>query len=455
MSGFLRRCLPLTVVLVLACSVAVLAGGTKEAQEEKVSIKWVFPGTADVERDYAQKITEAFNAAYPDINLSTEFIGWNEVMDKVIIMVTSGNPPDMLWASVRRASELQNMGALIPIEGWLKDYKELDQFYPYLIEGLKMKGELYSLPTMNEIKTTAGQMRVNIIKSYWGDFNNIKSWDDFLSAVKACNEKDADGDGKADTWGIFISAQAFMPLEDQLESFVRNNGPLNMTQLLDRTKKQNFVETIEYLKKLSGYTMPGSLSMQFTDRERAFADERVAIIPGSGSWVFGNSWTIKPESLTEDKLGTLIGPVGPSHKGPAVAVSTAYGPFIFNNIPDAHKEASWKFVQFQANRENSARFPAIMHVPARKDTSIDDVMRFTPYPPDQYRFYIEMYQKIAPHAIVRTMPPAWGEMTQIASTAFLDLYRGEATAEQTYEKIYREVKEVWKSKGYDPGYVIE
>lgn len=418
--------------------------------QAQVNIRWIFPGTADVERDYAQQITEAFNQTHPEVKLDVEFIGWGEIMDKITVMVLADNPPDIMWGAIRRLRDLQSMGALISIEKWLKDYQELDKFYPYLLEGLTMDGELYSLPTMNELKTTGGQMRVNKIRKFWGPECLINTWDDYLSVAEACQKQDYDGDGKIDTYGIFISAQQFMPLEDQLESFARNNGPLLLTQLLDRTKKRQWVETIEYLQKLSEYSMPGNLSMVFTDRTRAFAEERVVIVPGSGSWVFGNQWTVKPEGLTEEKLGRIIGPVGPSHEGPPVAVSTPYGPFIFKDIPEDHQEAAWKFVKFQANRENAARFPGIMHVPSRTDVSLDDVMKFTPYPPEQYKWYVRMWVRIAPHAITRVMPPGWGEMTQIAATAMLDLYREQATAEETYEKIYTDVKNVWDARGYKP-----
>lgn len=439
----------LLVVSIVMVSLMVLAPIVRG----QVTLRWVFPGTADVERDYAVKIVDAFNQTHPDIKLETEFIGWGQVSDKVTAMYMSGNPPDMVWCSIRRAADFWSMGALIPITKWLPQYDELDKFYPYLLESLTIEGELYTLPTMNEMRTTGGQMRGEKIRHFWGPLSLCNTWSDYLSLVQTCHNKDYDGDGKIDTYGIFMSAQQYMPMEDQLESFARNNGPMDLTDILDPSLEKQWIETLDYLKSLSEYRMPGNLTMVFTDRNRAFAEERVVIIPGTGSWVFGNQWTINPDGLVPSKLGRIIGPTGPSHRGPALAAATGYGPFISKNIPEEHQEAAWEYIVFQANKKNAGRFPGIMHVPSRIDVSVEDAMEFSPYPRELYLPYQQMWLRIAPHAIVRVVPPGFGEMSKIMATAILDMYRGEASAEETYHTIYPQIEELWESRGYTPEYL--
>jgi len=416
------------------------------AKAEVVEIKWIFPGTSDTERDYANRITQDFNAEYVDqIHLSVEFIGWPHIMEKVLAMCSAGNAPDIMWGSVSHMRDLQSMGLIIPVDKWAKDYPELDQFYPYLLEQLKVEGKLYSLPTMNESVTTGGHIRPQKIEKFWGDPKDIKTWDDLLEAAKACHEKDFDGDGKVDTYGVFLSGVGQDPMWAGLIAFARNNGPLLLGDILDPSKKQAWIEVLDFLQKINEYNIPGAKMMDYKEGQRVYANELVAFLLGVGSWMYGNIEGIAPETTVEEKISVLIGPVGPSHKGEAVAGAQPYGPYIFKDIPEAHQEAAWKFVAFHVSKANAARFPGIMHVPSRKDVSIEDVLKHTPYePPEKYAWYIKMWQEIAPHGVPRYQVEGITEAADLVKIVMIDLWDKKITPEQGYEKLYEGFKELWE-----------
>ena len=55
------------------------------AYSDPVNLRFIFPGTSDVERNYCDTLVKDFNEAYEGkINVTAEYIGWMDVMTKVI-----------------------------------------------------------------------------------------------------------------------------------------------------------------------------------------------------------------------------------------------------------------------------------------------------------------------------------------------------------------------------------
>jgi len=416
------------------------------AQAEVTKIRWIFPGTSDTERAYANGITQDFNAKYASqIKLDVEFIGWPHIMEKVLAMCAGGNAPDMMWGSVSHMRDLQSMNLIIPVDKWAQGYPELNQFYPYLLKQLTIDGELYSLPTMNEMVTTSGHIRQKKIEKFWGPPQLILTWDDMLSALKACHGQDYDGDGKVDTYGLFLSGVGLEPLWNSIITMARNNGPMFLGDIVDPSKKQAWIEVLDFIQKLYAYDVPGAKTMDYKEGQRAFANGLVTFYPGVGSWLYGNIEGIAPETTVQDEMSVMIGPTGPSHKGPAMAGAQPYGPYIFKGIPESHQDAAWKFIAFHVSAKNAARFPAIMHVPSRMDVSIEDVLKHTPYsPPEKYAWYIKMWTRVAPHAVPRYQVEGITEAGDICRMVVIDLWDNKITPEQGYERLYEGFTELWE-----------
>ena len=149
------------------------------------------------------------------------------------------------------------------MDKWAQGYPELNQFYPYLLEQLTIDGELYSLPTMNEMVTTTGHIRQKKIEKFWGPPQLILTWDDMLSAAKACHGQDYDGDGKVDTYGLFLSGVGQEPLWMSIIGIARNNGPLLLGDIVDPSKKQAWIEVLDFVQKLYAYDVPGAKTMDY------------------------------------------------------------------------------------------------------------------------------------------------------------------------------------------------
>lgn len=125
------------VVVVTLCSFSTMAFAKSE-----VSILWAeYDG---ITPEYAQALTEAFEAAHPDIDLNIIETPWNKMHDKLITSLGAGQPPDLSIIGTRWLIELMDMGVVEPIEQHLS--KELLDNIPESIMEGKLKGTLYGLP---------------------------------------------------------------------------------------------------------------------------------------------------------------------------------------------------------------------------------------------------------------------------------------------------------------------
>lgn len=410
------------------------------AYADPINLRFVFPGTSDVERNYCDTLVKDFNSAYEGkINVTAEYIGWSDVMLKVIAMAQAGSPPDMLWTDTGRFSEIQAMGYLQDIDEWASNWEDLKFFYPFLLDQFTCDGKLYSIPTMAEYVLTGGHIRVDKIKALYGDPESIKTWDDWLKACEVLHEKDIDNDGKIDTYAVAMPPSDVLWI---LQSLARNNGNMYIKDALDPGKKDAWIEIFDFWQKLSKYNIPGIESMDYKDCQRAFAAGLVCFDVFTGSWMYGNIADIAPDILTPEKVGIMVGPIGPSHQGEALSGAQPYGPFIFKDIPEENKKAAWEFIKFHASKENAARFPGFMHLPARTDVSLDDVIKYSPYG-EKYKWYLDLWIQVADMAVPREQLPGLLEIQDLVQNIYLELMSDDINAVEAYDRFVSGLKEIW------------
>ncbi len=426
----------LLVTMVMVLTFCVMASA------ETIELRWVFGGTSDIEMNYAQSLTEAFNKSHKDVHLTVEFIPWADIMTKLVVMARAGTPPDMAWLPPIFASDLQSMGFLTDIDEYVGNWDELEHFYDELLEQITYDGKLYTIPTMCEVVATGGHFRKDTLEALYGSANSIKTWDDWLVAFEAVHNKDMDGDGKVDTYALGVDPWDVI---NMFESLARNNGPMYLRDILDEDKKEQWFEVFDFLKKLSKYNLPGIESMDYKDLQRSFTEGLVVFLPYTGSWMFGNIYEINPDVVNEENIGIMAGPVGPSHEGEALVGLQAYGPYVFKDIPESHIAASAEFIKFQGNKENGARFPGFMHAPARDDISVDDVMKYSPYTEEAYAWYLNIWLELLDKGVAREKIPNANYLRDVMTNIYLDLMSDNITVEEAYDIWYKETsKESWE-----------
>ncbi len=132
------------VVAMLLCSGTVWAGAQKEAQA-KVQLEfytwsWVDPQS----KKYHEDFRDAFNALHPDMNLTINGVQAGEYDQKLMVLLSAGDAPDVFLLRPTMVHQLIHMGLLAPLDRWLADAKWKSDLLPPQV-GATSGGKNYAL----------------------------------------------------------------------------------------------------------------------------------------------------------------------------------------------------------------------------------------------------------------------------------------------------------------------
>jgi putative aldouronate transport system substrate-binding protein len=126
--------------------------------------------------------------------------------DKLSVTLASGTLPSAIFTANAKLPSIVNAikgGAFWDIGPYLKDYPNLKQMNPIILNNTSVNGKNYGLYTARPI----GRFAVSYRKD-WLDavgMQEPKTVDDFYNMLKAFKEKDPDKNGKDDTYGMVVT----------------------------------------------------------------------------------------------------------------------------------------------------------------------------------------------------------------------------------------------------------
>ncbi|TBL72725.1 extracellular solute-binding protein [Paenibacillus thalictri] len=181
-------------------------GGTTAAKKEaptEISIMSIFysqepPGEDNVILKEIEKRTNT--------KLKITWVSPNNYTDKLNVTLASGDLPDMILSDNPLKSPLvKNMamqGAFWDLTSMYKNYPNLSKFPELTWKNLAFgDGKVYGIP---RVRPVYGQAGLNIRRD-WLDKLGLKmptTTDELYEVLKAFAQKDPDGNGKADTYGL-------------------------------------------------------------------------------------------------------------------------------------------------------------------------------------------------------------------------------------------------------------
>lgn len=105
---------------------------------------------AQAEGDALTQILTQAQAAYPELQVETLYVGVDDISQAYAEAVLAGGGPDLLLAPDWWLNDLQEAGVLAPLED-LVPASVLDRFWPATLQGLLKGDHLYGLPTSFEL----------------------------------------------------------------------------------------------------------------------------------------------------------------------------------------------------------------------------------------------------------------------------------------------------------------
>ncbi|MDF2961510.1 MAG: family 1 extracellular solute-binding protein, partial [Paenibacillus sp.] len=165
-----------------------------------------------------------------------------EAKQKLNVLFASGSAPDLIFEFSRTVKDpLYEQKQLMPLDDLIQkhstNYKKLIEQFPSLAKaGKKSDGKIYEFGKLNEVRPQNGIL----IRNDWLKKLNLevpKTTEDLYKVAKAFAERDPDGNGKKDTYGLALSSNAndIVNMMFQHVNWVIKNG--QMTHDWDNAKE--------------------------------------------------------------------------------------------------------------------------------------------------------------------------------------------------------------------------
>ncbi|GAB4098163.1 sugar ABC transporter substrate-binding protein [Sinomonas halotolerans] len=233
---------PLKALSALAASAALTMGlaacgaGSSDAGGSSDTITYWASNQGNSLEDTAAKLKPSLDRFTEEtgVKVNLEVIGWNDLYNRILTAVTSGDGPDVLNIGNTWAVTLQETGAFEPVEGKLLEAVGGQE--RFVESSWSTGGAPGKAPTSVPIYGLAYNLYYNTkLFKEAGITDPPTTWDEFVAAAKKLT-KDTNGDGTPDQWG-FTAAGASVSANSH-QAFVR--GLQNGGSLFDNSGKPTF-----------------------------------------------------------------------------------------------------------------------------------------------------------------------------------------------------------------------
>ncbi|ULL19079.1 extracellular solute-binding protein [Paenibacillus sp. H1-7] len=190
--------------MLTACSGQGATGAQGDASSDKPTEISIFANqqgaqAVDSSNELLQAIEQKTNT-----KLNITWVPFNSINEKTKVALASGDLSDLTFVSNVYDSQVVQMaasGAFWDITPYIKDYKNLSALPKEIWDNAKIQGKNYGIPRPRPLE---GSWGVHVRKD-WLDKLGLKvpeTMDEIYAAAKAFTEKDPDGNGKADSFGL-------------------------------------------------------------------------------------------------------------------------------------------------------------------------------------------------------------------------------------------------------------
>lgn len=291
-------------------------------------------------------LVDEFNKTHPDIKVVATFKGvtdntkdkyknsYNILFQQLLISISTQAPPDVSQVYENWTSQFVQIKSIVPLENFTDtEYteKELPDFVPTFLEANKEDGKLWSLPFNKSIY-------VLYYNKYVFSKAGLKppaNWEEVKETAKKLTQKTSSGN--VTRYGISFKADV-----DTFSVVLLSRGG----HLIEGNKKATFnseegEKTIKYLQSL---IEDGSALVSF-EPQKDFLEGKCAMYVDTSSGI----------SNLERNISFDYGVAPcPSDKGKILFAGTNLA--IFSSLSQEKQKASWEFIKWMTNTENTAKW---------------------------------------------------------------------------------------------------
>lgn len=404
------------------------AQGTKE--KEDVTLRFVFPGSSDAEKQWAADFKKDIEEKYPNVTIEWMHIPGSDLLKKITVMVQAGDVPDVIAA--QDITDFVKMDALEPLDGYVEkdDVINIEDFNKGALEFSKVDGKTYTLPTL----AVGYGLLVNtkVLNKAGFKLEDLKTWDDYLAAAKAMTK-----DGQY-ALGFCGSVPRYTFREFYIAA--ASNG-IMYDELTDPKNKKPFIELMNFYKQMKPYITPAAPSVEWGDVHRYMVDGKIGFL-GTGTYFSGYMGGFAPECL--EYLRPIPHPAGPS----VDKASSLIGNLGFGMFKDSkNKELAWKIIREALSEKFAAQLAGSINTTAlnniSEETMKKEVGKYYSEHLDAQMDILSKWNKMlndggVPQPKISGQP----EIERAYQEKFFMMLDGTITPEQMYDQFIEEVKSI-------------
>jgi arabinogalactan oligomer/maltooligosaccharide transport system substrate-binding protein len=170
---------------------------------------------------WAEQFEKAFNAKYPDIELTVEvYPNVTAQREKLIVSIAAGAGPDVVYDSNNLMAQWYNNGIALPIDRYLDTWAYTRDLMPDMLNQMRFAGKTYGMPY--SVWSTGDVYNLDVFNGQGVALPN--SWNEMIATAKKLHKVDADGRSLVVGYNMGISdLSGFIEMQlamDQLGSTV-------------------------------------------------------------------------------------------------------------------------------------------------------------------------------------------------------------------------------------------
>ena len=344
---------------VLVASLA-LAGGSV-AQDKTLSVgTWYW--NQPVLGDWWKLVGEKFEADNPGVKLDIRNLPVNDYMTQVVIEVASGNPADVVSASVNLA-EIKDSGGIVPLNDFIEKSGMRDKIEEACWTATTFGDQVMAVPI-------AGRTLVLLYNEAKFKEAGISgpptSPEEFLDAARKLTVKDASG--KVTQYGASMVHINEEPSFEMLMMWSIAFGGRLTDGTNPTVTDPAVVKALTFMKTL--------YDEELIPRGRSEDDQRALFAAGTSAMELDGPWQVPFVAKTNPDMVSSIVATRLPWSGPATG-----GPNVLLAVGNTgNQDLAWKFIETVVSSDLQTQFPKYADtVPCAKGAINDEALKAKPY----------------------------------------------------------------------------
>lgn len=287
-----------------------------------------------------KEIADAFNAANPDIKITTQVQSWDDAYSKFPAAILSGNGPDLLFTIPDYTTLIKDLGVVQPVDDILAKLDEKHGFLEASVTPYQYDGQTWAVPVFGMVQVL--WYRNDLLQE--ANVQPPKTWDELKAAAETLTT--------GSQYGIALPASKSMATDQVLYSFLVSGGAKHVINGNNEVTFDNekTVAAYKMYNDLLKFSPPDSNTYTWGEPQAQFNAGKAAMAIEKGQYLS----TFEAESgRPASDLGVVAMPV--AEGGEEGSIYYSNGIMVLNDEPKK-KEAITKFFEYLFEPETYGKF---------------------------------------------------------------------------------------------------